>query len=204
MHCISVHSATISCERRRECGPCYIIYWLILWYRKYEEDIRSREQERERYRREQRRGGRRTRFAFPRQLQPLPPLAEWVEEEVRREQQEGIAVDSMVVDTARGPLNVAAAYKSMYAFGNHFRVLSSERSRKTCDSGVAATFSQVCRNREHDGNQVNADVEYVGHIEEIIELNYRGHCLVVLVCDFVRPIIGERMRQLRKINGVSL
>ena len=28
-----------------------------------------------------------------------------------------------------------------------------------------------------DANQVNADVEYVGHIEEILELNYRRHCL---------------------------
>lgn len=33
---------------------------------------------------------------------------------------------------------------------------------------------------------MDTDVEFVGHIEEILELNYRIHCLVVLVCDFVR------------------
>ena len=155
-------------------------------FSKYEEDVQERNQQREQYRREQRRRGRRTRFAFPGELQPLPPLAEWVQEEVRRNQQEGILVDAMVVDTARGPLPIAAAYKSMHAFGNHYRVLSSERSRKTCDSGVAATFTQLYRNSTRDGNQVNAAVEYVGHIEEILELNYRRHCLVVLVCDFVK------------------
>lgn len=90
------------------------------------------------------------------------------------------------MDTARGPLNIAAAYKSMYAFGNHYRVLSSELPLKTRDSGVAATFKQVCRNGRRDNHQVNADVEYVRHIEEIMELNYRRHCLVVLVCDFVK------------------
>lgn len=129
---------------------------------------------------------------FPRELQGLPGFAEWVQEEVRLEQQSGVRVNPMVVDTARGPLNTAAAYRSMYAFGNHFRVVSSEVHLKTCDSGVAATFRQVCRNGRRDGNTVNVDVEYVGHIEEILELNYRRHCLVVLVCDFVKAnYVGE-------------
>ena len=116
----------------------------------------------------------------------VPVFSEWVQEEVRHDQQEGIEVDQMVVDTATGPLRVAAAYKSMYAYGNHFRVISSERSLKTSNSGIAATFRQVCRNSTRDANQIQADVEYVGHIEEILELNYKRHCLVVLVCDFVK------------------
>ena len=87
---------------------------------------------------------------------------------------------------------MATAYKSMHAYGNHYRVRSSEQALRTANSGVAATFRQVCRNGIRDLNQVNADVEYVGHIEEILELNYRRHCLVVLVCDFVKAnYIGE-------------
>ena len=161
-------------------------------YRKYEEVVTERDHERELYRRGQRRGRRRTRFVFPRELRPVPGFADWVQEEVRREQQSGVAVNPNVLDTSRGPLHVAAAYKSMFAFGNHYRVASSERPLKTCDSGVATTFRQICRNNTRDGNQVNADVEYVGHIEEILELNYRRHCLVVLVCDFVKAnYIGE-------------
>jgi hypothetical protein len=111
----------------------------------------------------------------------------------------------MVVDTARGPLNVAHAYKSMYAFGNHYRVLSSEQPLKTCDSGVAATFKQVWRNGTRDVNQVNADVEYVGHIEEILELNYRRHCVVVLVCNFVKATyVGENATIKRDKWGFTL
>ena len=101
-------------------------------------------------------------------------------------------IDLLVVDTTRGPLPVATTYKAMYAFGNHYRVLSAERSLKTTDSRVATRFKQVCRSGIRDANQVNADVEYVGYIEEILELNYRHHCLVVLVCDFVKAnYVGE-------------
>jgi len=155
-------------------------------YRRYEEAVMERHTERERFRHQQRRGRRRHRFSYPLQLQTLPDFSEWISEEVRREQQSGVAVSPMVVDSSRGPLEVAATYKSIYAYGNHFRVLSSERSLKTMDSGIAATFRQTCRNGMRDVNQVEADVEYVGHIEEILELNYRRHCVVVLVCDFVK------------------
>lgn len=56
-------------------------------------------------------------------------------DEVRREQQASVRVDPEVVDSAKGPLPIAAAYKSMYAFGNHYRVLSAERSLKTVLGG---------------------------------------------------------------------
>jgi hypothetical protein len=171
-----------------------------MFHSRYEEAVTEREQEREQYRR-----GRRTRFAYPTELSKIPEFAQWVLEEVRREQQVGAILDPMVVDTARGPLNAAHAYKSMYAFGNHYRVLSSEQQLKTCDSGIAATFRQVCRNGTRDVNQVNADVEYVGHIEEILELNYRCHCVVVLVCDFVKAnYVGENATVKRDKWGFTL
>ena len=78
-------------------------------YRKYEDHKKEREHEREQYRREQRRRGRRDRFVFPRELQPVPMFSEWVQEEVRHDQQEGIVVDHMVVDTSTGPLRVISA-----------------------------------------------------------------------------------------------
>jgi len=74
----------------------------------------------------------------------------------------------------------------MYAFGNHYRVLILEQAMKTMDSGVAATFKQLCKNGIRDANKVSTDVEYMGHMEEILELNYKRHCLVVFVCDFVK------------------
>ena len=172
-------------------SKCRLLYGAVLntsrlLCRRYEDVVTRRDYDRELYRRDQRRRGRRTRFAYPRELSRIPDFQEWVLEEVTRDRQIGAVVDPRVMDTARGPLNTATAYKSMYAFGNHYRVLSSELPLKTRDSGVAATFKQVCRNGRRDNHQVNADVEYAGHIEKILELNYRRHCLVVLVCDFVK------------------
>lgn len=183
-------------KRDRAMGPEFqkLIHGFVLdntehmepYRRRYGDCVIQREQERQDYRREHQRGGRGHRFVYPVELRQLPEFAVWFLEEVRREQQAGLFVENMVLDTARGPLPVACAYKGMYSYGNHYRVLSSEQSLKTTDSGVAATFKQLCRNGIRDTNQVNADIEYVGHIEEILELNYRRHCLVVLVCDFVK------------------
>lgn len=175
------------------------------YQRKYEEAVRERDVQRNLFRRQQRQGGRRVRFAYPRDLSLLPEFSSWVLEEVRREQQAGLVVDAQVLDTARGPLEVATAYRSMYTYGNHFRIRSSEQSLQTADSGVAATFRQVCRNGLSDGNAVDADVEYVGHIEEILELNYRRHCIVVLVCDFVKAnYAGENATIVKDKWGFTL
>jgi hypothetical protein len=130
----------------------------------------------------------------------LPEFSDWVREEVRQERQSGINVPGDVLDTSRGPLEMATAFKSMYSFGNHFRVRSAEQSMRTCDSGVAATFKQVCRNRIRDVNLVHADVEYVGHIEEILEVNYKRHCVVVLVCDFVKANYRGENATIKKDN----
>ena len=43
------------------------------------------------------------------------------------------------------PSDVAKSYRSMYAFGNHIRVRSAEAQLTTANSGVAATFRQLCR-----------------------------------------------------------
>ncbi len=42
------------------------------------------------------------------------------------------------------PSNQAKSYRSMYAFGNHIRVRSSEKELTTMDSRVATTFRQLC------------------------------------------------------------
>lgn len=90
-----------------------------MFSRSYQNAVLERNAEREVYRHQQRRGGQRTRFAYPRELQNLPEFSVWILEEVRR-QQGGLIVDADVLDIARGPLEVASSYKSMYAFENHF------------------------------------------------------------------------------------
>ena len=163
----------------------------LLAHRRYAECVTQRQEDREEFRRQHRRG-RQNHFTYLNELKQSLDFGDWVLEEVRKEQLQGTNVDADIVDTARGPLHVATTYKSMHAYGNYYRVCSSEQALRTTDSGMAATFRQVCRNGIRDSNQVNADMKYVGHIEEILELNYRRHCLVVLVCDFVKAnYVGE-------------
>jgi len=70
--------------------------------------------------------------------------------------------------------------------GNHLRVTSAEEQLKTSDSGVAALFRRPWRSGLRDRNVVVADIEYVGELHEIVELNYRGLCVLVLFCKWVK------------------
>lgn len=63
--------------------------------------------ERERYQLQQRRGLRRHVFVYPVELQKLPEFSIWIFDEVKSEMRSGGNVDAMVLDTARGPLEVA-------------------------------------------------------------------------------------------------
>jgi len=57
---------------------------------------------------------------------------------------------------------------------------------------VLQLHSNKYRNGNCDVHQVDIDVEYIIHIEEILELNYHHHYVVVLVCDFVKAnYVGE-------------
>jgi hypothetical protein len=70
------------------------------------------------------------------------------------------------------PTIKAIAYRSTYAYGNHIRVKSVETNLVIMDSGVAAVFGTTCRSNVNDKNPIEAEVEYVGYVEEILELNY--------------------------------
>ena len=91
------------------------------------------------------------------------------------------------VDALSGlPARMATRYRSMYGYGYHYRVRSSESGLKTSDSGIAATFLRECRFGLRDRNPIIAPVEYVGHLEEIVELNYNIFRQVVLIGTWVK------------------
>ena len=96
------------------------------------------------------------------------------------------AIEANVLSLSKPPSELATKYRSMWAFGNHLRVASVETHLKTCDSGVAATFRRPCRASLRDRNPVMAEVEYVGQIHEIVELNYGGLCVIVLLCSWIK------------------
>jgi hypothetical protein len=47
------------------------------------------------------------------------------------------------------------------------------------------TFEQECRIHSNDQNLITTSIEYVGWIEEILELNYGRFQIVILLCNWV-------------------
>lgn len=124
---------------------------------------------------------------YPPDLQEMVPFPEWIRSEVEAQERAGVAIADEVADTSRPPSLQAQRFKSMYSYGYHYRVKSAEETiTKTCDSGVAAFFRRPCRSGRGDENEVDANLEYIGQILEIVELNYGRHCTVILVCDWVK------------------
>ena len=74
----------------------------------------------------------------------------------------------------------------MYAYGNHIKVRGAEADLSTCDSGVATTFLQSYRSSNSDKNMRTAILEYVGWVEEIINVDYGKFEVVVLYCTWAR------------------
>jgi len=96
-------------------------------------------------------------------MEEIPVFATWFPFEVRGELQQGIAVPEDVQDSCTIPSAKVKTFKSMYAYGYHFRVKSAERSAKsTFDSGVATIFCQPCRSRRQERNLIDTDLEYIG------------------------------------------
>jgi len=124
---------------------------------------------------------------FPVDMAELPSFSQWFKDDVQTAIQQGVEVPEDVEDSSNLPSMEERSFKSMYLYGYHFRIKSAEGSAKTtCDSGVAAVFRQPCCSGRRDNNMLNADLEYIGQISEIVELNYRRHCIVLLVCDWVK------------------
>ena len=69
---------------------------------------------------------------------------------------------------------------------NHLSTLLLPMQDPLCRQPWSFTFRQPCRYELRDRRSIVANLEYVGNLEEIIELNYRGHCTVVLLCSSVR------------------
>jgi len=81
--------------------------------------------------------------------------------------------------------HTATANRQMHYFGMHFRVQSSEAVLVTRDSCVVASFTHQLRWGLSDGRPTESTDDYVVYIEEILELDYKNHCTIVLVCDWI-------------------
>ena len=155
------------------------------FFRKYAAAFNTQERERAAFTEAYiRRYGRRK---YPLELNRLPEFAEWLKEEV------GKAYNSRfddkptedVYESSRLPEMMATGYRAMYAHGMHLRIREAEAKKITCDSGVAAAVWERRRSRNVDSLDEVFTAEYVGWVEEIIELNYQSHCCVVLLNSWI-------------------
>jgi len=172
---------------------------VVVGIRRYEELWAERTNARAEFRaRHPRRNGRRM-IPYPTELEALPTFAQWFRTEIETMKQAAISIPEDVEDSSILPSLQAQRFKSMYAYGYHYRVKSAEESiTKTYDSGVAAFFRRPCRSGRRDVNVVDANLEYIGQILEIVELNYGRHCTVLLVCDWVKANYRGRNATVRK------
>jgi hypothetical protein len=90
------------------------------------------------------------------------PFRQWLPIAVEEDINVGKDVHDDVKALLMPPSHDAKSYRSMFAYGNHIRVRSTEMELKTCDSGVAATFTQSCRASTRDLNVRTANLEYIG------------------------------------------
>jgi hypothetical protein len=70
----------------------------------------------------------------------LPPFESWFPNVVAKNITKREEVQGDVISISTPPLNIAIAYCSMYAFGNHLQMASAKLHVSTSDSGVATTF----------------------------------------------------------------
>ena len=81
---------------------------------------------------------------YPQTLRLLPKFEVWLVSAIQVAMDSGEEVAPDVIDISIGPTRMVTSYRSMWAYGNHFRVKSAERNLTTVDWGVAATFEQEC------------------------------------------------------------
>jgi len=79
----------------------------------------------------------------------------------------------------------------MYVFGNHICVVNVEEHLTINDSGITTTFEQVCVLGPNDQRPIVANLEYLGWVEEILELNYGVLNTMVLLCNWVKANYSE-------------
>ena len=123
---------------------------------------------------------------FSNNLQQFPSFSNWLEDNVQYALASGEEVSDVVRDVSIPPKFSCRKFRSMWAFGSRFCVASYERSFSTRDCGMAAIFVRPWWSSARDPNPEEVNIEYVGKLEEIVELDYKRTCVVVFVCRWIK------------------
>jgi hypothetical protein len=102
----------------------------------------------------------------------IPTLIVWITNAVREHRLAGGTFDDQdVVALSIPPSTKACSYKRIKAYGSHFRV--DDQTSVGCvtyDSGVASFFSH---NNVDDNHHPSRQLQYVGVLKDILQLDYR-------------------------------
>ena len=76
----------------------------------------------------------------------------------------------------------------MWSSGYYYRADPEQgRSNVSFDAGVAAIFTQTCCSSVHDRHPVEAELQYVGIIHEILKVEYGHIPFILLKCSWIKP-----------------
>jgi hypothetical protein len=110
---------------------------------------------------------------------------DWLQEAVAIAAESGDKPSEDIIEASKLPDRRATGYRTMYANGMHLRIRTAEEEKITCDSAVASAVWKRSRSTDTNAGGQLDKMEYVGWVEEILELNYRTHCVIVLLCSWV-------------------
>ncbi len=116
-------------------------------------------------------------------LWELPPFPTWLKASIASAIQGEDTIDQETIHMSMSPTLEARSYHSMYAFGNHIHVVSVKEHLTISDNGITTTFEWMCVWRPNDQRPIVANLEYVGWVKGILELNYGVLNIAVLLCN---------------------
>ena len=101
---------------------------------------------------------------------------------------DGLNPDLSLVTMSRLPSRTNHHHTSMSAYGYHFRTDDEHgKSHVSFDSGVAAIITQTCLSSRADRNPVEASLQYVGIIKDIVLVDYGIHKFTALKFSWIKP-----------------
>lgn len=112
----------------------------------------------------------------------FPPFSDWLEVRVREMSSAGENPSEDLITMSRLPSPIVKHY--IY----HFRAEDDRgRSHVSFDAGVAAIINQTCRSSRADPHRVEAELLYVGVVNDILRVDYGHLTHNVLKCSWIKP-----------------
>jgi hypothetical protein len=102
-------------------------------------------------------------------------FSDWLHEAVDAAWNSSTRPSHYVLEASKLPEIRATWYRAMYVNGMHLRIRMAEEEKVTCDSATAAVVWKRGRGADIYEGGIFDKMEYVGWVEEILELNYHSY-----------------------------